>query len=232
MSRHVSRSVSEDYGIDPGKVRCVYAGSNVDAIAEPAGGHDHTGRCILFNGRDRERKGGPDLLAAFRLVRQDLPDATLVVAGCRPAVSDDGVTVLGEVTPPEVSAQLHRATVFCMPTRREPFGVVFVEALKHGVPVVAPDIGALPDLVQPGETGELTRPADVRAIADALLGLRTDPDRARRFGTLGRTRMEARYTWPSAVGAMATQIAEVTGMAVAARDGELPIAPSSGTGGA
>lgn len=226
MSSHVSRSVAEDYGIDPGKVRCVYAGSNVDAIPEPAGGHDYAGRRILFIGRDWERKGGPDLLDAFRLVRRELPDATLVVGGCRPAVTDEGVTVLGELGPAEVSAQLHRASVFCMPTRREPFGVAFVEALKHGVPVVAPGIGALPDLVQPGETGELTRPGDVRAIADALLGLLTDPERGRRFGTLGRVRMEARYTWPRAVGAMAAQIGEITGMAVAVADGAgTPVGP-------
>ncbi|MGI8624002.1 MAG: glycosyltransferase family 4 protein [Solirubrobacteraceae bacterium] len=208
MSRHVSRSVVEHYGIDPDRVRCVYAGSNVAAAPDPASPRP-AGKRILFVGREWERKGGPDLLAAFRLVRERHPDATLVVVGCTPPLDEEATTVLGELPAEQVSAQYRQATVFCMPTLREPFGIAFVEALTHGVPVVATAIGAVPDVVAHGETGLLTQPHDVQGLAEALSLLLGDPQRCRAFGDRGRRFVEGRYTWGRVGGALVGHIREV-----------------------
>lgn len=210
-SGHVSRSMVEHYGIDPARVRCVFAGANVDAGDRGPGG---AGKQILFVGRDWERKGGPNLEAAFSLVRRQHPDAELVICGDSPQIETEGVTVLGEASM-EAIGELYRqsAAVLCMPTRVEPFGIVFVEALAHGLPVVASSIGALPDIVQDGETGLLVPPDDPSSLAEALDGLLSNPEMARRFGELGRRRMRERFTWPQVVDSMASQIREAVATA-------------------
>jgi glycosyltransferase involved in cell wall biosynthesis len=191
-SEHVGRSLAEDYGVAPERIVCVGVGG--DGEAEPTAG-DHDSRRILFVGRDWERKGGPDLLAAFVALRRRVPDATLVVAGCRPEVDEPGVTVLGEVPPAEVRRLMGEAAAFCMPTLREPFGLVFVEAGAHGLPVVSTRIGALPDIVGEGETGYLVEPGDVAALADRLERVILDPALGARLGAAGRERAFERYTW-------------------------------------
>ncbi len=205
-SSHVSRSLVELYGIDPGRIRCVFAGTNVDS-GTAVSTDDRSGKQILYVGRDWERKGGPLLLEAFKKVRRSDPDATLLVLGeDSPQLDVEGVTVLGEVSASEVGEQYLRSAVFCMPTRVEPFGIVFVEALAHGVPVVATPVGALPDIVQDGETGFLVAPDDPDQLAARLLTLLGDPDLRRRFGELGRERVLQRYTWPHVADAIAGHI--------------------------
>jgi glycosyltransferase involved in cell wall biosynthesis len=211
MSSHVSRSLVEHYGIDPDRVRCVLAGGNVDVTAEEPAPGDHSDMRILFAGRDWKRKGGPQLLAAFSIVREKHPNATLVVAGCSPKIDCKGVTMLGDISVPNLSKQYRRSAVFCMPTREEPFGLVFLEAFAHGVPVVATNIGALPDIVQDGETGFLREPNDIAGLADALDLLLSDPKKARQFGALGRQRVLARYTWPRVIDSINAQIRNAVG---------------------
>jgi glycosyltransferase involved in cell wall biosynthesis len=206
MSSHVSRSLVEQYGVSPARVRCVLAGSNVprsDLIeTEP----DYASKRVLFVGRDWERKGGPDLISAFQLARKHDPQLELVIAGCTPELAVDGVEVLGELSPERVREQYAKAALFCMPSLIEPFGVVFVEALTSGLPVVATAIGALPDIVQNGDTGYLLAPHDVQGLARSLNLLLSDPDRCRRFGERGRAYVRERYTWDRTAAKMAEQI--------------------------
>lgn len=210
MSSHVSRSLVEHYGLPAAKAQCVFAGANV----APTGASQPRapdGQRILFVGRQWERKGGPELLSAFRIVRERHPEAVLVIVGCAPNLSTEGVEVLGESSPDAVSEQFRRATVFCMPTRVEPFGLVFVEALTHGVPVVATAVGAVPDVVQNGETGCLVAPGDSVGLAQALDKMINDPLRCREFGELGQRRMAERYSWPMVVDAMSSAIRRAIG---------------------
>jgi glycosyltransferase involved in cell wall biosynthesis len=101
-----------------------------------------------------------------------------------------------------------RASIFCLPTRREAFGIAFIEALAHGLPVIGPSLGAIPDFIEDGKSGYLTPPGDLAALTTALELLLDDPGRRRRFGERGR-RMAERYTWPQAVGEITAGIREV-----------------------
>jgi glycosyltransferase involved in cell wall biosynthesis len=217
MSEHVARSLVEHYGVDPDRARCVGAGSNVGASAGAATAPATDRKQILFVGRDWERKGGPELIAALALVRKQHPEATLVVAGCSPRLETDGVRVLGDVPVETVAELFAESSLFCMPTRVEPFGLVFVESLTFGVPVVSTNIGALPDIVQDGETGFLVPPDDTPALAAAIVKLLDDPEEARRFGVIGRQRMLDRFTWPHVADSMAAQIRDALGAPSSAR---------------
>ncbi len=206
MSSHVSRSLIDDYGLAEDRIGCVLAGSNVPQAQLIAIEPDYASKRILFVGREWERKGGPDLVAAFELVRERDPEATLAIAGCSPEISADGVEVLGPLTLAAVAEQYAKSAVYCMPTLREPFGVVFVEALMSGLPVVSTEVGALPDIVQNGETGYLVAPHDISSLARSLELLLSTPGRARRFGERGRAYVSDRYTWTRSVASMAEQM--------------------------
>ena len=95
------------------------------------------------------------------------------------------------------------ASVFCLPTRFEPFGTSFVEAMGYALPCVGPDAWAIPEIIVHDETGFLVPPEDPRALADALIRLLENPDRARRMGKLGRGRTLEHFTWPGITGRMA-----------------------------
>lgn len=198
MSQHVTESLIEDYGIPRTKVTCVYAGSNADVASESSPDKASSGKTILFVGVDWERKGGNDLAQAFVRVREAHPDSRLVIVGCSPNLANlDGCEVIGKVPLDLVAKYFREADVFCLPSRKEPFGIVFVEAMLHGLPIVGTEIGAIPDMVIQNETGVLCPPGDVDAISKALIDLLDDPVRRTRFGKRGQALARDRYTWES-----------------------------------
>jgi glycosyltransferase involved in cell wall biosynthesis len=150
---------------------------------------------ILFVGVDWERKGGPELVEAFRAVRDRFPDARLTIVGCSPRIDMPGCEVAGKVPLADVHQYFEQASIFCLPTRLEPFGVVFVEALHHKLPIVATNVGAIPDFVIEGESGYLVPPRAVELLAQALVSLIGDPEKCRQFGEKGFNLARERYSW-------------------------------------
>ena len=193
FSRNVARSLVRHYGVEPERIRVVGAGAN--AFPPEAPRHDD-GRTIAFIGRDWRRKGGPILAEAFVRVRRTNPRARLLVAGprVRPPLPEGGV-FLGAVPMDEVPALLSQATVFAMPTLREPFGIALLDAMACGVPCVAARVEAVPEIVRDGETGILAPPGDAAALAAGLAALLADPDRGRAMGARGRERVAAGFLW-------------------------------------
>jgi glycosyltransferase involved in cell wall biosynthesis len=211
MSRNISRSLVGEYGCSAQKVKCVYAGSNVGA--EMSGNIDNgrfSDKNILFVGVDWERKGGPVLLEAFRRLRRTHPDARLTVVGCSPQISEAGVNIVGRVPLAEVSEYYRAASVFCLPTLNEPFGLVFLEAAAFGLPVVATRIGAIPEIVIHGKTGYIVEPQNVPELAARLDDLLRDPLRAEQFGARGRKWVSHRYCWEETGHRLFTHIKRTT----------------------
>jgi glycosyltransferase involved in cell wall biosynthesis len=197
MSNHVGKSIVEHYGVDPNRLTTVFAGSNVELTQLPLANDNYQNQCIVFIGVDWERKGGPLLLSAFKRVQAKLPKAKLIVIGSSPKTDTPGVEIVGRVPLGEVEKHLVRASVFCMPTKVEPFGIAPIEALTHRIPVVASRIGALPDIVQHGKTGLLVAPDSVDELADALFTLLSNPQKCKLFGELGDQLVRETYTWHS-----------------------------------
>ena len=217
MSEWLRRSFLADYGQDPAKVVTVGAGANLREVPEPPGRIYESPR-ILFVGKQWERKGGPQLLEAFRLVRAERAEAELWVVGPEqaPAV-EDGVRFFGRISraDPEGERRLWElytgATAFAMPSLYEPFGIVFLEAMAHGLACVASDRCAMPEIVEDGATGYIVRPRDVEQLAERLLDL-TDPERARGFGEAGRQRFLERFTWDAVAGRIVDALVSRSGL--------------------
>jgi alpha-maltose-1-phosphate synthase len=193
FSENVARSLARDYGVDPARVAVVGAGANVFPPEAP---RRDDGRTVLFVGKDFGRKGGPILLDAFARVRRRVPRARLLIAGPRDAPTlPEGAFHLGPVGLDELPALLSQATVFALPTLREPFGLAFLDAMACGVPCVGTRVEAVPEIIRDGETGLLVPPGDAVELAAALERLLSEPRRARLMGARGRARVAARFLW-------------------------------------
>jgi glycosyltransferase involved in cell wall biosynthesis len=210
-SHDVTADLEKHYGVGVDKVTCVYAGTNVPMSGAPPASTAHGQRRILFVGGDWERKGGPVLAAAFREVLRVLPDAHLTIVGASPQLDLPNTTVLGNLPLEAVSAEFARATLFCLPTRLEPFGIAVLEAMLHRLPVVGTAVGAMRDMIRDGVTGRLVAPGDSRDLADALLEMLGDPERCRRFGEAGHRLLLERYTWQAVGARMRSVIAPLIG---------------------
>jgi glycosyltransferase involved in cell wall biosynthesis len=206
MSQNVGRSMIEDYGCEPEKVVCAYGGPNASIADVKNKRYDQ--KNILFVGTVWDRKGGPELLAAFRLVRTQIPDATLTVVGCSPEIDEPGCHIVGRVQPSELATYYRNASVFCMPSRLEPFGIVYIEAMAHRMPVVVTDIAATPDFVTNGENGFRVEPYDTKGLADSLIKILGNPELAARMGERSYA-VSRTYTWDNTAAIMRDAIEQV-----------------------
>jgi glycosyltransferase involved in cell wall biosynthesis len=204
-------------GVAPSRI--AFAPCGVDtALFTPEGeSRDRTAAFrVLSVGRLVPRKGVDLLIDALALLRRrGVDDVELVVAGGAHPESTigtdpdavrlmahaqlrgvaDRVVFLGQVPHAELPALLRSAdTVACTPWY-EPFGIVPLEAMSTGVPVIAAAVGGLRDTVVDDVTGIHVPPRDAAAIAAAVEALRREPEWARALGRGGRARAVQRFTW-------------------------------------
>ncbi len=184
-------------------------GVHVASFAEGPTLPGHTrgvdGPTIGFLGRyDEPRKGLPVLLEAMRTVVRRYPGAQLLVAGrgdpaeAREQIGKDllaSVALLGQLSEADKAAFLRSVDVYCAPNLMgESFGVVLIEALAAGAPIVASDLDAFARVLEGGETGVLVRRGDPAALGRALSDLLAEPDRRAELSARGR-RVAAGYDW-------------------------------------
>lgn len=202
---HVVTSLVEDYGIAQSNVRNILIGANSPKPPELSDDR-YKARKILFVGIDWERKGGPDLLAAFRNVAKKFPDASLTIVGAKPDTAGmPQVTALGKIPPSEVTRLMGEASIYCMPSHIEPSSVAVIEAATSGLPIVATASGGFLDSVKTGETGILVPPGDVPALTVALETLLADPELCARYGKAGQAWVE-QFRWDVVSGKLASEI--------------------------
>jgi glycosyltransferase involved in cell wall biosynthesis len=196
MSANISKSIIEDYACSPDKVSCVYCGANVEATEDEILDENRfLNKNILYVGLDWRRKGGPVLVEAFRAVLDTYPDATLTIVGCKPKLDLPNCNVVGKVPLVDVKKYFRQASVFCLPTTLEPFGIVFLEAMAHRLPVIASNIGAIPDFIHEGKNGYLVEPNNSGELSQRIIELLGSPEKCKTFGVYGHRLFWDRYTW-------------------------------------
>ncbi|NNK47579.1 MAG: glycosyltransferase family 4 protein, partial [Gemmatimonadetes bacterium] len=139
-------------------------------------------------------------------VHKRVPNARLRVVGGGPEAGrllrvaqslglQDSVTFVGSVDGVDaIRDEMSRADVFCLPSRQEGFGIVFLEAMAAGLPIVAARCAAVPETAPHGEVALLVDPDDVRELAAAIVRLLEDPDLRTRFIAAGALRWQ-RHDW-------------------------------------
>jgi glycosyltransferase involved in cell wall biosynthesis len=217
QSKNVAETLTNAYQIPQERVVNVRYGPNIDVklLRElPTTLERYRARQILFVGGAWERKGGPELVAAFSKVQEVFPNAHLLVIGCSPPINNPAVTVLPKVPLGQLAEFYGRSSLFCMPSRLEPSASVFIEAMHSGLPVVALQPGAVAEIVVNGETGELVHEGDVEGLASALIRLLVDPERTRRMGCHARDVVAKDYVWDAVFDLVGNRIRSLLGGAV------------------
>jgi glycosyltransferase involved in cell wall biosynthesis len=207
-SEYCRQKIALHYGVPLERIGIVPEGIDVEtwqaALAQTPPRADAR-PTILCVARHYPRKHVNDLLRAFAVLRRYLPAAQLRIVGDGPehqnllALAEelgitDAAVFLGGISDAEVKAEYAHCDVFCLPSVQEGFGIVFLEAMAAGVPVVSTTAAAIPEVVRHGETGILVPPGDVTSIAGALLVLLGDHERRAQYGQAGRKLVE-RYDW-------------------------------------
>jgi starch synthase len=227
MRRDILRSYP---ALDESRVTTVYNGIDLerwkptrDAAVLERLGIDPSRPTVVFVGRITRQKGLPYLLRAIAQLPSDVQVVLCAGAPDTPAILDEvssavrtlqetrtGLIWIDEILPQhELSAVLTAATVFVCPSVYEPLGIVNLEAMACGLPVVGTATGGIPEVVDDGVTGLLVpieqlqdgtgTPTDpdrfVADLAAALIQVVSDPERAARMGEAGRARAEAEFSW-------------------------------------
>jgi glycosyltransferase involved in cell wall biosynthesis len=204
----VSKAVAAKHGrYISRKVRLIYNGIDVDKFSV-RGEQRQTSR-VCYVGRISEEKAILRLVDAAPEVLDRVPDARFVIAG-EPFTPDDRIYLeeirrridelglaphfdfSGYVT--DVPGLLKDIGVFALPSKKEPFGLVVLEAMAIRKPVVAFDTGGPQEIISNGVDGILVKPGDVAAFAEAIAGLLADPVRAKRVGECARRTVTERFS--------------------------------------
>jgi starch synthase len=215
--------------VDPGRIHVIYNGidlaeyqktSATDALVKY--GVNPAIPYVLFVGRITRQKGVTHLVEAIRYLPSGTqvvlcagaPDTPEIATEMRKKVESmreinpNVVWIEKMVTKPEAIQLYSNAAVFCCPSVYEPFGIINLEAMACGAPVVASATGGILEVVVDGETGYLV-PFDqepitsfpihpekfARDLAEKLTTLLHDPDKAKKFGKAGRKRVEEKFAW-------------------------------------
>jgi glycosyltransferase involved in cell wall biosynthesis len=216
-SQAIIETLRELYGIEfrPGQVAVVPHGmeDRMSTLAgDPAGSKDGRFVDVLFTGRLEPRKGIDILLqvipqlcsrfeqARFVLVGEDSPQAGSATRASRfralhaNAPFLDRVIFAGKVSDGELERHLSQCDIFVAPSHYESFGLVFLEAMMFGKPVIGCRAGGMPEVIDEGVTGLLAEPGDAKTLRAALSELLANRHKRESLGKAGRERFLQHYT--------------------------------------
>jgi glycogen(starch) synthase len=221
------REIVDGFEVDPGDVSRIPGGIDPEwwRLAGPDEPEiSRRGGLVLAWGRIQYEKGFQILARAVGTLRYRVVGLDCMVAGRGSYLPElqsqvdlagvgDIIELPGFVSDNELRAATHRAGCIVIPSLYEPFGVVALEALASGAPLIVADTGGLAELV--GGTGSalLFEPGNADELADCIERVLTDPELAEELAARGRELLRATYSWE----AIASRILAVYGQAVAER---------------
>lgn len=179
-------------------------------------GIDDQDQVVFYIGRLVPEKGVSTLIRAFLKVSREIQNAKLIIGGRGPQGPElqdlvaelglsDKVRFTGYVSDELRDRIYHRADVAVFPSLYEPFGIVALEAMASGTPVVVSNVGGLGEIVADGETGIKVTPSDEDGLASALQRILSDPRLANRLRFQALQVIKDRYNWDK-ITAMTSQV--------------------------
>lgn len=161
--------------------KAIYVGGGINTTISRTPIQSRDEQTFLFVGRDFQRKGGDLVVAAFEKVRELYPESRLKIAGPRLEnlsinIKDiEGVDFLGDVSTEEIGKLMSTATFFVMPSRFEAYGLVFVEAMANGMPIIARDKFEMPYFVSQGSgilmRSESSQKMEIENLFNCMIGI-------------------------------------------------------------
>ncbi|MGD0644265.1 MAG: glycosyltransferase family 4 protein [Candidatus Bathyarchaeia archaeon] len=163
---------------------------------------------VLFVGRLVSYKGLEYLLNAMPLVIREFKDTVLVIVGegnirnelenlTKKLRLQEHVRFLGSLPSDQIPEIMSMASVFVLPSLVESFGVVLAEALSMEKPVIASNVGGIPEVVEKGKTGLLVSRQDVKGLSEAIISVLSDQNWAMAMAIEGRKTVVRKFSWQS-----------------------------------
>jgi glycosyltransferase involved in cell wall biosynthesis len=194
-SQYTSNVISSQYHLDPSKLFTIHKSIELNQflkVREMKKKSSPDTNVILFVGGNMQRKGLPALIRAAPHVLKVVPDAQFWVVGqdrAEPAMKDlcqqsgvlDDFHFLGRKNQEELQKIYAETTLFCLPSLVEAFGVVYIEAMAAGLPVIGTTNGGASEIINDGENGLLVAPDHPQMLAEALIKLLSDLPLRERF---------------------------------------------------
>lgn len=209
FSDYLRDSFISEFGVPASRVVNVRAGINLDEIPPVQQDKNYDSKHILFVGIEFKRKGGWNVLKAFKILHEKCEDSTLHIVGPRKlelpdklskGVQQHGYLDKGDpVQAKRLNTLLTQASLFVMPSLYEPFGVAPLEAMVNQIPAIVTNRWALKEIVQPGYNGALVEPDEVDDLYETMSRLLSRPDDLKRMGNNGREFVLSNYTWEHTV---------------------------------
>jgi glycosyltransferase involved in cell wall biosynthesis len=210
--------IARKLGINSERIEIIPLGTNLPVIPR-----DHiinSEPIILFVGRLEKRKGIHILIQAIPLVLKDIPNATFIIVGRDTFITKDYVAFfgnkehsykeqllkmvpneytrkvqfLGYVDSDELDSLYRLCDIFVAPSLYESFGLIYIEAMAYGKPVIGCSVGGVPEVVKDGETGVLVPPENIYLLAKAIISLLNDSRLRLKMGNNAREYVKNNFT--------------------------------------
>ena len=207
ISEDIGTLIGNRHTITPEKIELCPLGIEVPDESSLLRDRNKNGFDVLFVGRLEKRKGVETLFKAIPIVLEEVPDARFYIVGSDTNLASNGrsyrkfllqnldkkyhknVRFVGYVDDNELKDFYRNCDIFVAPSLYESFGLIYLEAMAWGKPVIGCDVGGVPEIVEDGETGILIPPEDENALAGAIIKLKDEKLRAK-IGEKGRRKVE------------------------------------------
>jgi glycosyltransferase involved in cell wall biosynthesis len=212
ISKRVKDENSKRFRISPDKAHVIYNAIDFSLIPENNGTAGSTKEMIIGSiGKVTEQKGFDNLIRAFHLVNQSYPESRLEIIGdyntkgnhkyCQNLESlikefniEDKVNFLGKMPNNKVYEKLFSWTLFALASKWEGFGIVLIEAMAAGIPVVGNNIDAIPEVIDDQETGLISKTNDYNDMGQKIISLMEDKTLSDKLSTNAKIRVKEKYS--------------------------------------
>ena len=212
-SDDLGRKIRETFGQDI-ITHTIHNGVNYDFMMSsvamsPSSISSPREKIILSIGKFNPIKGQDVLIEAFSFISSDYPDINLVLIGvpdnalpnlknlCLTKDCADRITFHQNVPHDQIASYIKQATVFVLPSRREAFPLAILEAGVFGIPVIASDVGGIPEIINNGHTGLLVPPDNPEELGKSLRFVLDTPGEAEKMGNALCNLIKTKFTWSS-----------------------------------
>ena len=200
VSEHMKQLLVEDYAVDPRKITPV--GTGTGRIEPCRTDKNYQNFKLLFvSKQDFHHKGGDLAVEGFRIARQTIPNAELIMVGREDYAqfaNELGISVFPHITFEKLQSFFHECSVFIMPARSEPWGLVYLEALASRMPIIGLNRNSLPEITDQGRFGFLAQTPTPGDVAEQILKAYSIRNQLSAIGSAAQQFCLSRYSWDNA----------------------------------
>ncbi|ARV57622.1 hypothetical protein BZZ01_02325 [Nostocales cyanobacterium HT-58-2] len=189
----VKSSLLQDYGMEPQKVTVVGASGNFEKPYE--GEKTFGSKQILFNGSDFQRKGGDLVLAAFKKLKQVIPEAKLVIIGKKLFLRDDSIENPGHISHVALQNLFLKTDLVLAPAYCDPFPRFVMEAMNYGIPCIVSANDGMPEIVDNNMNGIVIEKLTAELLANSTINLLNNPSLLASMSQAARKKIKTTLNW-------------------------------------